>query len=420
MTMPQHAMRLSSEDVKEYSWLTPEKCDSQARYERLCRIVGLEPRRGGYGLLHIMDDLQRATLFTEDLQAHGRFVELCKARYGQGVDLDEIKGLISPEVYTYTCPGWPDEWEAMYGEWLALIARPSKMHLLEMIASAPGRVRIAVKGNSAPDLLSAIARDAPRLAKVSADEVAALYCAARVGTYPIPEGVSIRPGFDSIWIEARLPAHTWMGSRKMQSIAHGVGALVNYLQRLDPLGGAYPGPLLHLAPFIARGEEAYLLPQNILVPLDERGHIAGEMSIVAPEGPGAQDTMIAAHQAADIALLALAFMNCKNVRTETTRTPPKLVKARQKRGRISLEYGVIRLPKAPGAPARREGGSSGMGVALHLMRGHFKTYTRDAPLMGKHVGTYWWPARVRGNPERGARVRSYQVGPPNGMAGEST
>ena len=34
--------------------------------------------------------------------------------------------------------------------------------------------------------------------------------------------------------------------------------------------------------------------------------------------------------------------------------------------------------------------------ALHICRGHFKTFTDIAPLFGKLRGTYWWADHIRG------------------------
>lgn len=49
--------------------------------------------------------------------------------------------------------------------------------------------------------------------------------------------------------------------------------------------------------------------------------------------------------------------------------------------------------------------------ALHMMRGHFKTYTPEAPLFGKRVGTWWWQPGLRGNVEKGIVLKDYAVEP---------
>jgi hypothetical protein len=64
--------------------------------------------------------------------------------------------------------------------------------------------------------------------------------------------------------------------------------------------------------------------------------------------------------------------------------------------------------------SRRESkdGESDVERALHICRGHFKTYTEDNPLFGKHTGTYWWPMHVRGNEDAGEVNKSYRVNEP--------
>lgn len=40
-------------------------------------------------------------------------------------------------------------------------------------------------------------------------------------------------------------------------------------------------------------------------------------------------------------------------------------------------------------------------------RGRFKTFTEDAPLLGKHMGTYWWGWQVRGQEGSGVMEKTY-------------
>jgi len=56
--------------------------------------------------------------------------------------------------------------------------------------------------------------------------------------------------------------------------------------------------------------------------------------------------------------------------------------------------------------------SSAIGVpprAYHLVRGHFATYSEERRLFGKHVGTFFIPAHVRGSAEAGAVVKDYAL-----------
>ncbi len=50
-------------------------------------------------------------------------------------------------------------------------------------------------------------------------------------------------------------------------------------------------------------------------------------------------------------------------------------------------------------------------VPLHMVRGHFKTYTPEKPLFGRMTGTYWWAHHLRGDESAGVVHHDYEVGP---------
>lgn len=111
------------------------------------------------------------------------------------------------------------------------------------------------------------------------------------------------------------------------------------------------------------------------------------------------------------ALFAISLMHCKNVELRTVDPPPALSKKHaRKSGAPLTRYHVLEI-----TPMRRildsEGGARtrGMGQALHICRGHFKTYTPEAPLFGKHVGAYWWNDRAQGERRRGTVTTDYQI-----------
>ena len=120
------------------------------------------------------------------------------------------------------------------------------------------------------------------------------------------------------------------------------------------------------------------------------------------------------------ALLALSLMHCRNVEIRTVEPDPEASKAHQRRHRHRLvRYQVLDIE-----PMRRilnQAGASdpqgGLRRALTICRGHFKTFTPDAPLFGKHTGQYWWAPHVRGNPEAGIIVNDYRVHAPGQVGG---
>lgn len=113
-------------------------------------------------------------------------------------------------------------------------------------------------------------------------------------------------------------------------------------------------------------------------------------------------------------LLGISFTHCKNV---------TLVDAPDRRTRQQIRRderaGVepVRFKTLDIRPMRKvledegQAATVGMQRALHICRGHFATYSPDKPLFGKHAGTFWVPAHVRGNADRGVVAKDYRVLP---------
>lgn len=107
---------------------------------------------------------------------------------------------------------------------------------------------------------------------------------------------------------------------------------------------------------------------------------------------------------------AVGLMNCRNVTTVEITPQPRKTKKQRRARKAGVSYHTIVLPSV-----RHSGGvlDPAQGTLadqpLHKVRGHFKTYTADAPLLGKHTGTYWWHHQVRGSRERGEVVSDYRM-----------
>lgn len=112
-----------------------------------------------------------------------------------------------------------------------------------------------------------------------------------------------------------------------------------------------------------------------------------------------------------VSLMAINFMHCKNVVVE--KSPPHPIKyqnACRKIGKPLFRYHTLQIgPKALGSSGLPGGirGPSG----LHICHGHFKTFTSEKPLLGKHVGMYWWEQQVRGSKSAGTIIKDYEVDP---------
>jgi len=108
-------------------------------------------------------------------------------------------------------------------------------------------------------------------------------------------------------------------------------------------------------------------------------------------------------------------MHCKNVSLESIVPSEKLSRSYRKRhGRPLLSYGELRIdPIRKVLEQQRKGIGGSLRKALHLCRGHFKTFTPDAPLLGHATGTYWWSPQVRGAASAGVTLKDYRVEAPS-------
>lgn len=111
-----------------------------------------------------------------------------------------------------------------------------------------------------------------------------------------------------------------------------------------------------------------------------------------------------------IQLWAFSFMNCKNVSMIENIPPEKLSKKHQKRyGSPMSRYYTIGIKPMMGRRSSGDQGGEHHAPSLHIRRGHFKVFTEDKPLFGRHVGTYWWDAAVVGRKEAGQVSKDYEV-----------
>lgn len=164
--------------------------------------------------------------------------------------------------------------------------------------------------------------------------------------------------------------------------------------------------LFHLNPGIP-----VMIPGSLRIFNDADGMYAGIAAAgVSHLGGGAEAKTATLTNMGWDALSAIGWLNCKNVSTtEHDRSTNVKRRSPSKNKATSLSFHTINLPGSPSEHGNGVGQTTG-NTALHMARGHFKTFTAEAPLMGKHVGTYWWGWQVRGNPQRGATITDYKIG----------
>ena len=115
------------------------------------------------------------------------------------------------------------------------------------------------------------------------------------------------------------------------------------------------------------------------------------------------------------ALLTISFLHCRNIEIRPVTPSERQSRSyRKKHGRDLARYHVLDIK-----PIRRlleryhTGERSDLRRALHICRGHFKTFALDAPLLGRAVGTFWWGPQVRGSRDEGIVLKDYRVLAPN-------
>ena len=157
------------------------------------------------------------------------------------------------------------------------------------------------------------------------------------------------------------------------------------------------------------------LPIRLMVFLNEHGVMIGENFLaqeIAEMTPGQHKLFSEVIvQACAPMWFALALCHAKNVsQTDITNTvgPPAKWLRRMKQPHIT--YRTLQIEAAK--KTLRDVGKSdevGFAKALHLVRGHFATYTADKPLFGHTVGTVWKPSHVRGDLKNGAIIKDYSI-----------
>lgn len=108
------------------------------------------------------------------------------------------------------------------------------------------------------------------------------------------------------------------------------------------------------------------------------------------------------------ALLALGWMNCRNVQLRDSGPGLKLLKKRRKNRHFTGQYyKVLHLEDQARRDLKANRDAEKRDTRMHLVRGHFKYYTAEKPLFGKLTGHYWWHQQVRGDARLGQITNEY-------------
>ncbi len=111
-----------------------------------------------------------------------------------------------------------------------------------------------------------------------------------------------------------------------------------------------------------------------------------------------------------VLMMALNFIHCKNVVIKAEQIPGKLKKSRKRKGKPYFEKYYMLQIEPMKKILRTEGESEKVGIkrALHICRGHFRTYN-EKKLFGKVLGTFWITDHVRGSEKIGKIHKDYNI-----------
>ena len=234
---------------------------------------------------------------------------------------------------------------------------------------------------------------------------------SRNGDFP-----PLRLPFPDVWIEWTMPETFWAEGEWHELPVDGYRQFFALATCIDPSESSGCPEGTHSAIQVDGG---WMEPGGVYIPaglafanLDERGRLIGGRDngdvFDGVVGISADADLMAYISLLHPAFLAIGLMNCSNVKTEAESFKSRSSNRLARKAIPKLDYHTIVLP---GSRSGGSGTSERQGVMpQHKVRGHFKTFTVERPLMGRHVGTYWWGWNVRGNKKNGITVTDYKVG----------
>ncbi len=110
-----------------------------------------------------------------------------------------------------------------------------------------------------------------------------------------------------------------------------------------------------------------------------------------------RETALDAAGISSIVVTAFSLLNARNIVREPTEPPPQSRASRRRGDLPPHRYHVLRVAVPSVSRTRGESSpESGVSVAIHWVRGHFKQYTPQRPLFGRFTGMYWWQSHLAG------------------------
>lgn len=214
----------------------------------------------------------------------------------------------------------------------------------------------------------------------------------------------VKPPFDSMWFEWSLPKYMYAGTEGGGFNKLGCCAMAikpGFLSMIFILKGPSGTAFVPVSLGVLYDQDTGNFLQSFTTDLDK-----DEIEIYREPDDEVESVM---PFFATPVLTALSLINCRNVTTEETGRITFARSGTEKRRGVPAKVIRYRTIILPGGGSVSDGKGGHRATALHRVRGHFKTFTPERPLLGKHVGTYWWGWQVRGNKEKGTIISDYKI-----------
>lgn len=301
--------------------------------------------------------------------------------------------------------------------------------------NVPGQETFTVQERSITDYSNRIIQDALQKAEViKADNVAHYFYEVDAkddwdlkSNFP-----NIAPPFERCWIEWEVSKHLHVDDKfldnRVSELVDRMGALViaavapadqpdikwglEILMFSELASGIIAGPIFDAALLVGPNGQFHPISESenqyYYMRLPSHGRSQSELDNLPTE---TREQLTSIIVFAYPALLTFCFLHCKNVDLITNNPPPKLSHAYQKRHKQPLvQYKTLDIQPIREI-LKREGDSekTGLKMALHICRGHFKDFSKGKGLFGRYKGMYWWESQVRGSGVEGIVVKDYRM-----------
>lgn len=165
---------------------------------------------------------------------------------------------------------------------------------------------------------------------------------------------------------------------------------------------------------------------HIFAHLNEQGHILDEMSRVHTTLHDSTALTLALLRTGvtflPFALKAISALHQNTVVEHVTPTRQRRRHHKRKHGRDLADYYLLKVRKVRSVRATQNIDQVGQPVHSsrrrreHIVRGHFRYYSPEAPLFGRYSGMVWIPAHTRGESTLGQIRKDYLIEAGNSVA----